>query len=637
MTTLKITLSVLFLSLIYCCPATAQQAFNKTEAYLNANKVWVFGDSGGLDFRSGVPVSIKTAMIHGTGGYSSVSDTATGDLLFYSDGTKCWNAQHELMPNGDTLFGNSGTLYLTPSGVSPFGRSTMQGSLIVPVIGDTGKYYLFSLNNEGQLRPNGALFYNVIDMSLDNGKGDIVPGMKNILLDSSNLSEAMIAIPGNYCDIWVLVHALDRTVKSNVYKAYHITAAGIDPVPVTSTGEIGSWVGMMAVSPDRQYIALTGFKLGAPAGVGGLEVARFDPATGMVSNAIELQTAAFGTFACEFSPDNSKLYVSDFIFPNMDLVQFDISNYTQMAITASRELISSGLFSDMKLYNDTIYVLSQTAVGSYLSSAKAALHISAITHPDVSGTGCNFTSNTIAHNFASTITFPNDVALPFSGETFNTQLLDTLHCAGWSQGLTLNPGTALPGAEYTWSNGTDSSSLNVTQAGVYWVRYSDRCVTRTDTFRLAGGTLVQPGITVNGYDLSASQPYPAYQWLRNDTVIHGATNRVFTVTENAKYRVAVTDENGCSDTSEVYEVKNVQVAHGLDIPFAVYPNPSRDYVYIETSQPVNIQVLGMDGRLLVADNDVKKVSVQNLSPGVYLLHIRNQAGILLKTEKLVKE
>ncbi len=55
----------------------------------------------------------------------------------------------------------------------------------------------------------------------------------------------MIAIPGDNCDIWLLLHKYPEAE----FISYHITAAGIDAVPVVSvSGPAAQWIGAIAVS-----------------------------------------------------------------------------------------------------------------------------------------------------------------------------------------------------------------------------------------------------------------------------------------------------------------------------------------------------------------------------------------------------
>ncbi|MBK7109633.1 MAG: hypothetical protein IPH61_11015 [Bacteroidetes bacterium] len=65
------------------------------------NNNWAFGDSCGLNFSSGEPVFFETVM-ESFEACASISDSA-GNLLFYTNGEKVWNKNHEVMPNGEGL------------------------------------------------------------------------------------------------------------------------------------------------------------------------------------------------------------------------------------------------------------------------------------------------------------------------------------------------------------------------------------------------------------------------------------------------------------------------------------------------------------------------------------------------------
>ena len=128
--------------------------------------LWYFGDHTGLDFNLGVPFVLSNNAMYALGTTSSVADSM-GNLLFYSDGIYVYNRSHILMPNGSWLFGYG----------YPFG----QGVFAVQMINYDSIYYLFTL--DAHLYPDPDPFhglrYSVIDMRLDNQKGDIIPNQKN--------------------------------------------------------------------------------------------------------------------------------------------------------------------------------------------------------------------------------------------------------------------------------------------------------------------------------------------------------------------------------------------------------------------------------------------------------------------------
>jgi hypothetical protein len=182
----------------------------------NENDVWVFGYNVGIDFSSGAPVAI-TPSIMTNEGVCAISD-ADGNLMFYSNGNNIWNADYDIMPSGASL------LPTDPS-------SSSQAAVIVPMPGNEDRYYVFSLEIvefTGTTAP-GRLYYSVVDMTLDGGLGDVVPGMSGILVDSA-LDEKMITIQGECNNVWLIVHSR----LANEYFSYEITEDGVSSTPVVS-------------------------------------------------------------------------------------------------------------------------------------------------------------------------------------------------------------------------------------------------------------------------------------------------------------------------------------------------------------------------------------------------------------------
>lgn len=158
----------------------------------NAN--WCFGFNAGVNFNT-TPASTFTCQITNTNiGMrdvgASVSDN-NGNLRFYTDGVNVWDNTHTLMPNGTGLFG-----YFD---AGSFGQSVV----IVPKPGNANLYYIFTMSTlylsfQGASNPvgRGGLHYSIIDMSLNNGKGDVMPNFKNIIM--SNHNGTLLDYPLNY-------------------------------------------------------------------------------------------------------------------------------------------------------------------------------------------------------------------------------------------------------------------------------------------------------------------------------------------------------------------------------------------------------------------------------------------------------
>lgn len=513
--------------LLFALPDFGQPYYNQSSQFLKANSVWAFGDSIGLNFNTGVATPFHTAM-YTIEAAASVADPVTGSLLFYSDGMTCWNAANQIMPNGDSLMG----------GIDTWGGSTTQGACIIPVIGAPGKYYIFCLN---QLGFTPSLFYSIVDMSLNSGAGDVEIANKAIQLNTNSMSEGMIAIPGDNCDIWLLLHKYPEAE----FISYHITSAGIDTVPVVSpTGPAAQWIGSIAVSPNRQMIAMAN---GYPSSSKGIQVAQFNPATGVVSNSMVINSLR--AYGVAFSPDNSKLYGSDNVYPVYRVKQYDLSNFTQSAITASATVVRSdstgGSPRYLKLYNDTVYVSGQTGNPNLVER---------INNPNLPGTACNYQEYVVPPlpevPGSSIYGLCNDVVFPLPPDTQKLLALDTTLCSEDNIGLNLTLQAPTGYSGYLWNNNATGITQTITAAGTYWVLCIDSCHSQMDTFivrernisfSLGNDTLLcDSKATVN---LGTYRPGATYLWQ------DGSTQSTYTASGAGTYWLRVSD-SGCtaSDT-----------------------------------------------------------------------------------------
>lgn len=525
----KLTLLVFLLLVSY---ASSYAQYN-----LKENNVWAFGHHAGLDFNSGTATPIQSAIDYNAGGAvvacATVCDTA-GHLLFYSSGDTIYNKNNQVMDGGyglmsmsnvgggmdvgggfsipcstmiidtvlDTVQDVVDTTYDTTYALSAMGAS--QGSLIMPVLNNPNQYYVFSLQRLCiQDAGAGRLFYSVVDMSLNGGLGGVVPTQKAILLDSA-LSQQMIAIPGDNCDIWLMVHGN----QNDTFKAYNITIAGINPTPVLSavgniSGVLSYSIGTMNISPNRRKLAASSVGYFALGGVGA-ELYDFDPATGVVSNAVTIGTDA-GYGLC-FSPDNSKFYLNHVYMDlgngiiNTYLSQFDISLPTTTDILNSRVDVSvdsmSNQIKDLRLGPDgKIYL-----VGALHLNDTDVLHV--INNPNAAGTACQFAPFAITLN-AGTFTsagLPNMYMKPLRDTIFTTT--DT------SMVLTSNLTLQIPSGyfNYLWNDGSTDSDKVITDTGTYWVKYGNYCTYRTDTFVVRQSTGI---MQVNGVAAASLTVYPS--------------------------------------------------------------------------------------------------------------------------------
>lgn len=591
------------------------------------NNFWAFGHGAGLEFNNGTVTAFTDSML--TESACAAVASSSGNLLFYTNGTKIWNRNHQVMPNGTGLLGN-------------YESTFSQGAVIVPFIEDTNKYYVFYMKDYNATQEDD-LYYSVVDMSLSNGLGDVVSGQKNTWVDSG-MSTSLTAVPGTNCNVWLVAHLRD----TNIAKSYEITASGIDLLnPVVSTA--GQWTGpyayetsMMKASPDHQKIGLSNFTIASSNGetlvFSGIELLSFDQATGQVisSEVIDLTPVSFYNFlSMEFSPDGSKLYAcAPFLalFGSSSVYQYDLSLGNLTAIQASKTALGSPvLVSDLKRAPDgKIYVTSSFGV--------PATTIDAISSPNVAGVACNYTvaAVTLQNGTYATSTLPTFVTLPeqdtfsgrkdtvicngqglaftlpagyfhyyFQGNKLDSTVVhidtpgtyyfeydnycewhaDTLHVSTFNLNaglkdtslcsndfkLTLDAsGTNPAGTGYLWSDGSRLPGFDVTKPGAYWVKMSVNGCQDTDTVTI--GEIVAPEVYLGpdtticlGEKLILEGP-PADSFLWQD----GSEGRKFNVSQTGKYTLTAF-RDGCSDTSSVL-VSIVDCNCNLFVPNAFSPN-----------------------------------------------------------------
>ncbi len=366
---------------------------------------WYFGDKAGLDFNSGTPVALTDGRLNTHEGCSSMSDQ-NGNLLFYSDGISVWDKAHRLMPNGTGLFGH---------------ESSTQSAIIIPKNGSTTQYYIFTvdepdpdLNNDKPI--NHGLNYTLVDLSLNNGFGDVVTSEKNVPLityDPGDPSESMLkcsekitAVQHNdESSIWVITHFVDA------FYAFEVDENGVSNTPVISPsntvvptgGYKQNGIGYLKVSPDGKKIGIAHSQVSfrnqsgpkTPSSqTGKVLLYDFDASTGRVSNE---QTLLSGSvpYGIEFSPKSTKLYTSVNMYESdgspkgSSLFQFDLTanNIIKSKVDIRTSTHVAGglqLAIDGKIYR----------AGYPVSGA--GFNISVINRPELIGLACDYQQNAVS-------------------------------------------------------------------------------------------------------------------------------------------------------------------------------------------------------------------------------------------------
>lgn len=313
---------------------------------------WHFGWFASMTFNSGIPVETLGSNMISEEGCVSYSDD-NGELLFYTNGGKgdsgfpppgaVWNRNHQIMPNGNLLYA---------AGCS----SSPQSSLVIPKAGSGTDYYLYTMGCVGAF---SGLRESIIDMSLDNGLGDLTQ-VGTQISTSTDLCEGLTATKhANGTDYWIVVHSS----SGNEFYVYPHTAAGIG---IPDTFAVGNGIdnhGQIKISASGTVLAY------------GQEVFDFNKATGAISNPRSTGRSAWGR---SFSPSGRYLYVSGALGVG-NIYQYDLQAPNLAA--SEIEILGGGIFTGpMQLGPD----------GKIYVAIYAKQSVSVINSPESAGAACNF-------------------------------------------------------------------------------------------------------------------------------------------------------------------------------------------------------------------------------------------------------
>jgi gliding motility-associated-like protein len=433
---------------------------------------WYFGINAGIDFNSGNAVAIDNGQLNTGEGCATISDEF-GNLLFYTDGSLVYDANHTLMPNGTGLIGNS---------------SSTSSAIIVPFPANPGKYFIFTVDTDDLVyRNTEGLHYSIVDMSLNGGSGDVDINNKNINLLSIT-SEKLTAISNATGDgFWIITQFQD------VFYSYELTTNGLNNNPVLS--QVAPFIELIIspitnvdVAAMRGYIKVNarGNKLAAAhfsnnttaefSGITDILTARslgytnggelylydFNNATGRVSNPQPLLTRQDGgsIYGIEFSGNGKYLYAEvDYMNPSTtqifelirgEIIQYDLTtpNVVNSAVIIHQDTLSPfrgalQLGLDNKIYHSRF---TQNA-------------LSVINNPDEAGVTANYTFNSFPLTANATAWY----GLPIFVQSFllNGEINAFDHCFGETQTFNINTAANLVSVSWDFGDidaGADSFS-----------------------------------------------------------------------------------------------------------------------------------------------------------------------------------
>ncbi|QMU28976.1 T9SS type B sorting domain-containing protein [Adhaeribacter radiodurans] len=514
--------------------------------------IWYFGEYAGLDFNRGEVTVLKNGKTNTQEGTTSVADK-NGNLLFYSDGITVWNKNHTPMPNGFGLTGH---------------KSAIQSVIAVPKPGSATLYYLFTVDAIENDLSNG-LRYSVLDMSLQNGLGDIT-ATKNVLLEAPVTEKLTVVRHTNNKDFWILVHKWN----SYEFSSYLLTSLGVNTKPVISKtsfyhgGEMLNAIGFLKASVDGKKLAL------AVRGSNRFELFNFDAKTGLLSNGIVSPEIYVNALGVEFSPDGKKLYGA--VATSRQIFQFDL--------TASKtQIFSSGFVIGNSV--DVLCGLQLAPDGRIYATRRYSNYLGVIQNPNQTGTASNFVDDGLYLGSGKYVWFslPNFLPQYLQIQPIIESFDFTNTCEGDSTLFTIE--NILSNHEYVWNFGdlkSGASNLSTklkpahkfTNPGQYLVKLTVKAESEWYSIEkkitIYGRPLLYLGADTTlckdeKLMLGKSIGNVSYKWQDN------STQATYEVTKSGKYWVEIINENGCSYTDTI-EVKYRENSCQPIIPNIITPN-----------------------------------------------------------------
>ncbi len=329
------------------------------------NDNWYFGYYSRVNFSGPTPVVPPSSQMDGFEACGSVSDS-TGHLLFYTDGKKIWNSNHQVMQNGAGLTGNASSQQLA----------------IVKHPGNPSQYFVFTtgFNHPDSLN---HIRYSIVDMSLGapgaNGPlGAVLTNAKNIsVLDYQGnkfRSEAITVVPSPYNTYWVLIpygkKMYSYTVNNSGFNNGFPVVSNLDfPTTMTPSNHFSIKASPKLPSGNffTNYVCISSWE--SPGYVN--KVFSFNAVSGQITNNYSLSINSVNSYLPEFNKNASVLYLGYFKMYAVDLLTSTPTNVNYMEIydlgfTASCGSIQRNKYDDIyfsvpnskflgRIYNPDVY------------------------------------------------------------------------------------------------------------------------------------------------------------------------------------------------------------------------------------------------------------------------------------------
>ncbi len=293
----------------------------------NEANTWVIGNGHIIKFDSTITTSQTKKLQFGSASNATISDRK-GKLLFYTDGTSIITKEHEIMKNGNDLWGHGSVI------IVPYPKKENLFYVFTVSMNDTIKSYFENIdtltlerailtkqpidfkNKPGQHQ--GKLCYHLVDMNKNKGKGEVVSKNNILYQGKAGVLADLTAIKHyNQKDFWLISHAFPK----NIFRTYLINEKGLDTTTIISkTGDLylteNYWNGPGLISYIMNHLKSSpnGKNILLFSQISTFQIFNFDNKIGTISSTnIYDNNYKYGYtsvfYTGEFSPNSQYLYI----------------------------------------------------------------------------------------------------------------------------------------------------------------------------------------------------------------------------------------------------------------------------------------------------------------------------------------
>jgi hypothetical protein len=250
-----------------------------------------------------------------------VMSDSSGNLAFYFNGIDVWNAQHQLMENGEWL--NTGTF---AEDRKEYGYPIVQGAIGLPFPDHPDQYFLLYgtliLNNDPLTIYMDSVYFSLVEMNDNVPLGEVVEKQVLVLSDTLDVGRITATKHANGRDWWITVAEYDRVA----YYTFLLDPNGLQQVELQEIhagyNHSQSGAGESRFSPDGAYFSRHILNLT----FNYVELFHFERCTGTLSN---YQRIDLPELACQggvaFSPNSRYVYIPSCLYIyRLDLWATDI-------------------------------------------------------------------------------------------------------------------------------------------------------------------------------------------------------------------------------------------------------------------------------------------------------------------------